>query len=70
MGSILSGFSNQSDVYDLKSGDGIGVKTLGVEEDNFKFNNWLYNNSIQYSISNIEYVSIQKYELTLEKIIT
>ena len=34
LGSILSGFSNQSDVYDLKSGDGIGVKTLGVEEDN------------------------------------
>ena len=67
LGSILSGFLNQSDVYDLKSGDGIGVKTLGVEEDNFKFNNWLYNNSIQYSISNIEYVSIQKYELTLEK---
>ena len=27
----------------------------------------VYNNSIQYSISKIEYVSIQKYELTLEK---
>ena len=27
LGPILSGFSNQSDIYDLKSGDGIGVKT-------------------------------------------
>ena len=67
LGPILSEFSSQRDVYDLKSGDGIGVKTLGVEEDNFKFNNWLYNNSIQYMISQIDYLSIQKYELTLEK---
>ena len=67
LGPILSGFSNQSDIYDLKSGDGIGVKTLGIEEDSFKFNNWIYNNSVQYSVTNIEYLSVQKYELTLEK---
>ena len=67
LGPILSQFSNQSDVYDLKSGDGISVKTLGVEEDTFEFNNWIYNNSVQYFISKIDYVSIQKYELTLEK---
>ena len=67
LGPILTGFTNQSDVFDLKSGDEISVKTLGVEEDNFKFNNWIYNNSVQYFISEINYVSIQKYELTLEK---
>ena len=43
------------------------LKLLGIEEDSFKFNNWIYNNSVQYLVTNIEYLSVQKYELTLEK---
>ena len=67
LGPIISGFTNPNDIYDLKVGDGISVKTLGIEDDSFKFKNWIYNNSVQLSITAVEYVSIQKYQLTLEK---
>ena len=67
---VLSGFSKQDSIFDYKAGDAFKIKTLGIEDDTFKFRNWLYNNSVKYSISEIELidnVSPRVYRLTLTK---
>ena len=69
IGSVLSGFSKQDGIFDYKPGDKFQVKTLGIENQSFKFKNWLYNNSVKYSISKIELidnVSPKVYKLTLK----
>ena len=68
--SVLSGFSKQDGIFDYKPGDGFNVKTLGIEDDSFKFKNWLYSNPVKYAISKIELisnVSPKTYKLTLNK---
>lgn len=70
LSSVLSGFSKQNGIYDYKPGDNFNIKTLGIEEDSFKFKNWLYNNPVKYLIANIELignVSPRTYKLTLNK---
>ncbi len=70
LSSVLSGFSKQDGIYDYKPGDSFNIKTLGVEEDSFKFKNWLYNNPVKYLIADIELignVSPKTYKLTLNK---
>ncbi len=69
IGSVLSGFSKQDGIFDYKPGDKFQVKTLGIENQSFKFKNWLYNNSVKYSILKIELidnVSPKVYKLTLK----
>tara|TARA_R100000027_G_scaffold16248_1_gene11619 strand:+ start:1229 stop:14104 length:12876 start_codon:yes stop_codon:yes gene_type:complete len=68
IGSVLSNFSKQDGIFNYKSGDKFAIKTLGIENDTFKFKNWLYNNPVKYSISKIELidnVSPRSYKLTL-----
>ena len=68
--SVLSGFSKQDGIFDYKSGDKFNIKSLGIEDNSFKFRNWLYNNPVKYSISKIELisnVSPKIYKLTLNK---
>ena len=48
---VLSGFSKQDGIFDYKPGDEFKIKTLGIEDETFKFKNWLYNNSVKYTIS-------------------
>ena len=68
--SVLSGFSKQDGIFDYKSGDQFNIKTLGIEDDTFKFKNWLYNNPVKYLINKIELisnVSPKTYKITLNK---
>ena len=70
LSSVLSGFSKQDGIYDYKPGDSFNIKTLGVEENSFKFKNWLYNNPVKYLIANIELIgniSPKTYKLTFNK---
>ena len=67
---VLSGFSKQDGIFDYKPEDKFNIKTLGVEDNSFKFKNWLYNNPVKYAISKIELisnVSPKTYKLTLNK---
>ena len=69
IGSVLSGFSKQDGIFDYKPGDKFQVKTLGIENQSFKFKNWLYNNSVKYSILKIELIdniTPKVYKLTLK----
>ena len=68
--SVLSGFSKQDGIFDYKPGDKFNIKTLGIEDNSFKFKNWLYSNSVKYLISKIELISSvspKTYKLTLNK---
>ena len=67
---VLSGFSKQDGIFDYKPEDKFDIKTLGIEDDSFKFKNWLYNNPVKYAISKIELISSvspKTYKLTLNK---
>ena len=67
---VLSGFSKQDGIFDYKPEDKFDIKTLGIEDDSFKFKNWLYNNPVKYAINKIELisnVSPKTYKLTLNK---
>ena len=67
---VLSGFSKQNGIFDYKPGDEFKIKTLGIEDETFKFKNWLYNNPVKYFINRIELisnVSPKTYRLTLTK---
>jgi len=69
IGSVLSNFSKQDGIFDYKPGDKFQIKTLGIENESFRFKNWLYNNSVKYSISKIELIdniSPKVYKLTLK----
>ena len=68
--SVLSGFSKQDGIFDYKTGDQFNIKTLGIEDDTFKFKNWLYSNPVKYSINKVELISSvspKTYKLTLNK---
>ena len=68
--SVLSGFSKQDGIFDYKPGDKFNIKTLGIEDNSFKFKNWLYSNPVKYLISKIELISSvspKTYKLTLNK---
>jgi len=68
--SVLSGFSKQDGIFDYKPGDQFNIKTLGIEDNTFKFKNWLYNNPVKYLINKIELisnVSPKTYKITLNK---
>ena len=67
---VLSGFSKQDGIFDYKPEDKFDIKTLGIEDNSFKFKNWLYNNPVKYAISKIELISSvspKTYKLTLNK---
>ena len=67
---VLSGFSKQDGIFDYKPEDKFDIKTLGIEDDSFKFKNWLYNNPAKYAINKIELISSvspKTYKLTLNK---
>ena len=67
---VLSGFSKQDGIFDYKPEDKFDIKSLGIEDDSFKFKNWLYNNPVKYAINKIELISSvspKTYKLTLNK---
>ena len=70
VGSVLTGFSKPKEAHDFKVADNFKIKSLGVNDNRFKFKNWFYSNPVQYTIDSIEIISTsspQTYKLILKK---